>query len=142
MTASIENTIFESIPINNTFNISNFVWQKYQNFAIPKMKKSINVLKKTRQNVDLLSILDAKKELQSIEPLYTIIQKSYDNMKNNTDVNSEKFVAVVKEFENVFAERIEALEDKAEPNYMYNLFLSTCNDWNEPENDHWDTENY
>ena len=90
------------------------------------------------------SIEDAKRELVIFNSIEAEIMQLKRKIIANEFSNLIDFKIVAMQYVNVFEKAKAELEEVIMPSLMLNSFYnqSMMNDWNHPDNDHWDTENY
>ncbi len=67
--------ILESLGVLSSFNIAETIWEKYEKFAIPKIKDSTIKLRGSLYYLKDLSPNEASKELNSISPIIPVLSK-------------------------------------------------------------------
>jgi hypothetical protein len=90
-----------------------------------------------QEYIEGLSINEAKAFIDrfiKIQDVMLALQSSIPQTNNN-----QEFTEIVKNINTKLSENIELLEDVVNHNYAYQISVNyEDNDWNDPQNDHWD----
>ena len=135
---------FDAINTFTNFNLYDAVWNRYVKFGLPKIEKCIDILKKDKPKLQFLTIQEANNQLKEIEPIFNFLIKNKTIMTEIYKTDKQEFFEKSLQFIYELETTIEALEDIAEPHASWKQFclLPSNDDWNHPDNDHWDTGNY
>lgn len=132
-------SIFESLGILSSFNLTETIWGNYKAFAISKIKESTIKLRGSLYYLKDLTPMEATKELHAINPLIPILSDLREVVEQHKDkeFNSVKRVAID------FFETVDFLyfnlQDIADVHSSYELSKSIlANDWDRDEDKHWD----
>jgi hypothetical protein len=135
---------FDTINSISNFNIYEMVWNQYVKFCLPKIERCIDILKADRTNLQQMSSGAAQDQLKELKSIVVLLPKYKQEMSEIIKTNNEAFFKKSLEFINEIETTVEILEEISEPNAAWKMFCQSAinNDWNHPDNDHWDTENY
>lgn len=144
MNATLENNVFESIGVFNTIYKNKKPIQNYNIFAANKLKDIIMFVNGIIPEIKNFTIEYAKKELEVLNSLEPEILQLKKNLVADEFSNLKDFKIVAIQFVNTFEKAKAELEEALMSSMMLNSFYnqSMMSDWNHPDNDHWDTENY
>ena len=89
--------------------------------------------------VDGLTEQEAAKFLKTHTKMLGITRCLKQTFPDHHNVRVMEFKKIVSHIESTLLSTIDQLEEKLNPHYSYQITtFSTDNDWNNPENDHWD----
>lgn len=138
------NVFFDSITTLSNFSVFDTVWSRYVKYALPKIESAIRVIKLDKEKLSSLTPIEAMTQLQQLEPIVLFLLKYKEDMKAIDQSGKEEFLNKGLELINELETTLEMLEDLAHPNYYWQLFCQNPKneDWNHPDNDHWDNYDY
>lgn len=132
-------SIFESLGVLSSFNIAEAIWEKYEKFAIPKIKDSTMKLRGSLYYLKELTPKDAAKELNSIAPLMPVLSKLRNLIEPIDDKEFLDFKNAGLEFFDTVDFIFFNLQDIADIHNSYELSKPVLvTDWDSNEDDHWD----
>lgn len=130
--------ILESLGVLSSFNIAETIWEKYEKFAIPKIKDSTIKLRGSLYYLKDLSPNEASKELNSISPIIPVLSKLRTVIEpiDNREFRDFKIAALD------FFETVDFLyfnlQDIADVHSFYDLSKQVlASDWGSNEDEHW-----
>jgi hypothetical protein len=133
------NSIFESLGVLTSFNIAETIWEKYEKFAIPKIKDSTIKLRGSLYYLKDLSPNEASKELNSISPLIPVLSKVRTVIEPIDDREFHDFRTAALDFFDTVDYLYFNLQDIADVHSSYELSKPVlANDWDSNEDEHWD----
>lgn len=136
---SYSNGIMESLGVLSGFGVADAIWERYEQFAIPKLKESTVKLRGSLYYLKSLTPKAATKEMRSLEPLLPVLVKLSKAMEEEDDKAFQAFKSAATEFIEVVNLLYESLEDIAEPGGSYRASMPVlATDWNSQEDQHWD----
>ncbi len=135
---SYSTNILESLGVLSSFNIVESIWEKYEKFAIIKIKDSTVNLRGALYYLKDLSPSQAAKEMNAISPLIPVLSKLRTVIE---PINSSEFhdfkIAAMDFFDTVdflFAN----LQDIADIHSSYEASKPVlATDWDRNEDEHW-----
>ena len=131
-------SIFESLGVLSSFNIAETIWEKYEKFAIPKIKDSIIKIRGSVYYLKDLTPNEASKELNSISPLIPVLSKLRTVIESINDREFHDFRTVAFEFFDTVDFLYFNLQDIADIHSSYELSKPVlATDWDSNEDEHW-----
>lgn len=131
-------SIFESLGVLSSFNIAETIWEKYEKFAIPKIKDSTLKLRGSIYYLKDLTPNEALKELNSISPLIPVLSKLRTVIEPIDDKKFREFRTVALDFFDTVDFLSFNLQDLADVHASYELSKSVlATDWDSNEDEHW-----
>jgi hypothetical protein len=132
-------SIFESLGVISGFNVAESIWEKYEKFAICKVKESTIKIRGSLYYVKEFSPARVERELNSIRPILLVLGKLRSKIKNNNDPDLIEFKRAVMDFFETVDVLCQSLEDLATSNSEFELSKPVLAvDWDSKEDDHWD----
>lgn len=131
-------SIFESLGVLSSFNIAETIWEKYEKFAIPRIKDSTFKLRGSLYYLKDLSPNEASKELNSISPIIPVLSKLRTVIEPIDGREFHDFrIAALDFFETVDFLYFN-LQDIADVHSSYELSKPVlATDWDSNEDEHW-----
>lgn len=135
---------FDSITTLSNFSLFDAVWTRYVKYALPKIENAIQLIKLDKDKLVSLTPIEAMTQLQQLQPIVLFLLKYKEDMKAIHQSEKEEFITKGLELINELETTVEILEDVAHPNYYWKMFCQNPanEDWNHPDNDHWDNHDY
>lgn len=131
-------SIFESLGIISSFNLTESIWEKFEKFAIPKIKDSTITLRGTIYYLKDLKPDEALKELNSISPLIPILSKLRADLESIDEKEFLEFKTVALAFFETVDFLYFNLQDIADIHSSYQLSKPVLTvDWDSSEDEHW-----
>ena len=131
-------SIFESLGVLSSFSISETIWEKYEKFAIPKVKESTIKLRGSLYYLKELTPSEASKELNSISPLIPVLSKLKTVIEPIDDREFHEFRTVALDFFDTVDSLYSNLQDIADVHSAYELSKPVlATDWDSNEDEHW-----
>lgn len=135
---SYSTSIFESLGVLSSFNIAETIWEKYEKFAIPKIKDSTIKLRGSLYYLKDLSPTQASKELSSISPLIPVLSKLRTVIDPIEDREFHDFKTAAVDFFDTVDFLYFNLQDIADVHSSYELSKPVlATDWDSNEDEHW-----
>ena len=132
-------SIFESIGIISGFNIAETIWEKYEKFAIPKIKESTLKLRGSLFYIKDLTPEQAADEVNYTRSLIPILTKLRTVIESNNDNRFSEFKMVAIDFLDTVDLLIANLQDIADIHSSFDYSKQVlATDWDRVEDDHWD----
>ena len=135
---SFSTSIFESLGVLSGFNFTETIWDKYELFAISKIKDSTIKLRGSLYYLKDLTPKEANKELIALSPLIPILSELRRAVEQeiNPDFTNFKITAID------FFETVDFLyfnlQDIADVHRSYELSKPVlAADWDSNEDEHW-----
>lgn len=131
-------SIFESLGVLSSFSITETIWEKYEKFAIPKIKDSTIKLRGSLYYLKDLKPYEASKELNAISPLIPILLKLRTIIEPIDDREFYEFRTAALDFFDTVDFLYFNLQDIADVHSSYELSKPVlATDWDSNEDDHW-----
>jgi hypothetical protein len=131
-------SIFESLGVLSSFNISETIWEKYEKFAISKLKESTIKLRGSLYYLKDLTPNDASKELNSFSPLIPVLSKLRAVIEPIDDRKFREFRIAALDFFDTVDFLYFNLQDIADIHSSYELSKPVlATDWDSNEDEHW-----
>ena len=132
-------SILESIGVLSSFNIAESIWEKYEKFAIPKIKESTVKLRGSLYYLKDLTPSQAAKEANSISSLIPVLAKLRAVIEPIDNKDFKEFKIVALDFFDTVDFLYTNLHDIADIHSSYELSkLVLAIDWDSREDEHWD----
>jgi len=139
-TLSYTTSIWESLGILSGFNIAETIWEKYEKFAIPKIKDSTIKLRGSIYFLKDLTPNQAVKEAESISSLIPVFSKLRAVIEPVEDKEFKEFRNAALEFFDTFDFFYACLQEIADIHSSYELSKPVlANDWDCIEDEHWNS---
>ena len=131
-------SIFESLGVLSSFSISETIWEKYEKFAIQKLKESTIKLRGSLYYLKDLTPNDASKELNSFSPFIPVLAKLRAVIEPIDDREFRKFRITALDFFDTVDFLYFNLQDIADIHSSYELSKPVlATDWDSNEDEHW-----
>ncbi len=131
-------SIFESLGVLSSFNIAETIWEKYEKFAIPKIKDSTFKLRGSLYYLKDLSPNEASKELNSISPIIPVLSKLRTVIEPIDNREFHDFRTAALDFFETVDFLYFNLQDIADVDSPYELSKPVlATDWDSNEDEHW-----
>jgi hypothetical protein len=131
-------SIFESLGVLSGFNFAETIWEKYEKFAIPKIKDSTMKLRGSLYYLKDLSPKEASKELNSFRSLLPVLSKLKTVIKPIDDKGFHEFRTTAFDFFDTVDFLYSNLQDIADVHSSYELSKPVlAPDWDSDEDEHW-----
>ena len=131
-------SIFESLGVLSSFSISETIWEKYEKFAIPKIKESTIKFRGSLYYLKDLTPNEASKELSSISPLIPVLSKLRTAIEMIDESAFHEFRTVAMDFFDTVDFLYFNLQDIADVHSSYELSMPVlATDWDSNEDEHW-----
>jgi hypothetical protein len=130
--------ILESLGVLTGFNIAETIWEKYEKFAIPKIKESTVKLRGSLYYLKDMKPSQAAKEANSISSLIPVLAKLRTAIESIDYREFKEFKNAALEFFDTVDTLYANLQDIADIHSSYELskpILAT--DWDSSEDQHW-----
>lgn len=138
-TLTYSTRIFGVFGALSFLNKSESIWKKLLSMAIDTIKETTEILHKDAYKSIELDCKEAEIELDKLQPFVKTIDDSRILVESLTDNDLAEFKEVTIEFLNAFEMLYDTLQDNAFVHAHYHIStLNNDDDWNSPENDHWD----
>lgn len=136
---TFSNSILESLGVLSSFNISETIWERYEKFAIAKIKESTIKLRGTQFYLKDLTPVQASKELLTIEPILQVLSKFKTIIEQISIREYREFKLVALEFFNTVDFLVYNIQEIADIHSSYKLSENVLAlDWDKEEDNHWD----
>lgn len=130
--------ILESLGVLSSFNIAETIWEKYEKFAIPKIKDSTIKLRGSLYYLKDLSPNEASKELNSISPIIPVLSKLRTVIEPIDKREFRDFKIAALDFFETVDFLYFNLQDIADVHSFYDLSKPVlASDWGSNEDEHW-----
>lgn len=131
-------SIFESLGVLSSFSISETIWEKYEKFAIPKIKDSTIKLRGSLYYLKDLTPNEVSKELNSISHLIPVLSKLRTVIEPIDDREFHEFRTAALDFFDSVDFLYFNLQDIADVHSSYELAkIVLATDWDSNEDEHW-----
>lgn len=132
-------SIFESLAVLSSFSISETIWEKYEKFAIPKIKDSTIKLRGFLYYLKDLSPKEADEEIVSLIPFIPVLSKLKTQIEPINNIEFQEFRSAALDFFDAIDFLYVNLHDVADVHSAYELSkpVLAC-DWESKEDAHWD----
>jgi len=131
-------SILESLGIISSFNIAETIWEKYQKFAISKIKESTLKLRGSLYYLKDLTPVQASKELNAISSFIPVLSKLRTVVESIDDVEFKEFRRTSLEFFNIVDIIYTNLQDISDIHSSYELSKPVlATDWDNNTDEHW-----
>ncbi len=131
-------SIFESLGVLSSFNITETIWEKYEKFAISKIKDSTLKLGDSLYYLKELSPVEASNELNAISPLIPIFSKLKTAIECIDDRKFDEYKTAALDFLELIDFLYSNLQDLADTHSSYELSKPVlATDWDSREDEHW-----
>ncbi len=131
-------SIFESLGVLSSFNITETIWEKYEKFAISKIKDSTLKLRGSLYNLKELSPVEASNELNAVSPLILILSKLKTAIERIDDRKFDEYKTAALDFLELIDFLYSNLQDLADTHSSYELSKPVlATDWDGREDEHW-----
>jgi len=135
---TFSNSILESLGVLSSFNISETIWEKYEMFAIAKIKESTIKLRGTQFYLKDLTHTQASKELLTIGPILQVLSKFKTIIEQIENREYKEFKMVALEFFNTVDFLVSNIQEIADIHSSYKLSENVLSiDWDKEEDEHW-----
>ena len=120
MTSSLERTLFQTLGafsgVFATSSITEFVWEKYQAFAIPRLEEATYQLKKELPFIAECTPDIAVRDLEFLKAISAPIMGFQQKIESITDADFERFRKAALAFFNILLELKSELKKASEQN--------------------------
>jgi len=131
-------SILESLGVLSSFNIAETIWDKYENFAIPKIKESIVKLRGSLYYLKDLTPDQAAKEANSISSIIPVLDKLRAVIESIDDSEFKEFKTAALDFFDTVDFLYANLQDITDIHSSYELSKPVLAvDWDKSEDEHW-----
>lgn len=119
---------------------ANFLLTYFTDLSISLYSRMVLEMVGLASYINQLSIEDAKVLYKALSRILALVDFLVENGDVfNKNAKTRQLGEVIKLLSEKISQNLESLEDVIHPHYNYQMtFNSLENDWNEPENDHWD----
>jgi hypothetical protein len=132
-------SILESLGVLSSFNFAESIWEKYEQFAIPKIKESTVKLRGSIYYLKDLTPTKASKEANSVGTLIPVLGKLRTVIEPINDKEFKEFKIAALDFFDTVDFLYANLQDIAEIHSAYELSKPVlATDWDAIEDEHWD----
>lgn len=136
---SYADSMLESLGILSGFNVAEAIWEKYEQFAIIKMRDITSKLRGSFFYHKDLTPIQAAAEWQSIRPLIPVLLKLRRMIEPIDTQELQDFKSAALDFFDTVDTLSANLQDIANVNAAYELSHTVlANDWDSNEDKHWD----
>jgi len=131
-------SIFESLGVLSSFNIAETIWDKYEKFAIEKIKETTLKIRGSLYYLKDFTPSEAIKEANAIKHLMPVL----NNLKSFIEPINDKAFKDFREAALEFFDNVDFLyfnlEDLANSDSSYELSIPVlATDWDSNEDEHW-----
>lgn len=131
-------SILESLGVLSSFSISETIWEKYVEFAIPKIKETTLKLRGSLYYLKDLTPSQAAKEADSISSLIPILVKLQTLIAPIDEIKFREFKIAALDFFETVDFLYANLQDLADVHSSYELSKPVlATDWDSKEDEHW-----
>lgn len=131
-------SILESLGVLSCFNITETIWEKYEKFAIPKIKESTVKLRGSLYYLKDLTPTQAAKEATSISSLILVLAKLRTVIEPIDDRAFKEFKISALDFFDTVDFLYSNLQDIADIHSSYELSKPVlATDWDNNKDEHW-----
>ena len=132
-------SILESLGVLSSFNIAETIWEKYEKFAIPKIKESTAKLRGSLYYLKDMTPNQAAEEADSIGSLIPVLVKLRIVIESIEGKEFKEFKMVALDFFDTVDFVHTNLQEVADIHSSYELSQPVlATDWNRKEDEHWD----
>lgn len=132
-------SIFESLGVLSSFSIAETVWEKYEKFAVPKIKESTIKLRGSMYYLKDLTPDQAVNEANAVSAFIPILAKIRTVIEAVDNGAFEEFKNAAVDFFNMVDFLYSNLQDMADIHGPYELSKPVlATDWDSIEDEHWD----
>ncbi|MBU3659380.1 MAG: hypothetical protein FGM14_05905 [Flavobacteriales bacterium] len=132
-------SILESLGVLSSFNFAESIWEKYEKFAIPKIKESTIKLRGSIFYLKDLTPIKASKEANSIGSLIPVLAKLRTVIEPINDKEFKEFKIAALDFFETVDFLYANLQEIADIHTTYELSKPVlAADWDAVEDEHWD----
>lgn len=132
-------SILESLGVLSSFNFAESIWEKYEKFAIPKIKESTIKLRGSIFYLKDLTPTKASKEANSIGSLIPVLAKLRTVIEPINDKEFKEFKIAALDFFETVDFLYANLQEIADIHTTYELSKPVlAADWDAVEDEHWD----
>jgi hypothetical protein len=130
--------ILESLGVLSSFNIAESIWEKYEQFAISKIKESTVNLRGSLYYLKDLTPEKAAKEAESISPLMPVLSKLRASIEPIADKEIKDFKIAAIDFFDTVDFFYTNLQDIADIHSAYEISKPVlASDWDSSQDEHW-----
>jgi hypothetical protein len=132
-------SILESLGVLSSFNIAETIWEKYEQFAIPKIKESTVKLRGSLYYLKDLTPSQGAKEAKSISTLIPVLAQLRTVIEAIDEKEFKEFKNAALDFFDTVDFLYSSLQDIADEHSSYELSKPVlATDWEAREDEHWD----
>lgn len=138
---SIDSLLIESLGFLSGFNVYEDIWEQYEAITLPKLIDATQQMKILfNLSIKNMTPSKAESELAILKKLQPIMYTLKEQIETITDYEFQNFKNSALDFIHYFDIMEINLEEIAHVHSSYELSIpALANDWDSPENDHWDT---
>jgi hypothetical protein len=130
--------ILESLGVLSSFNIAETIWEKYELFAISKIKESTVNLRGSLYYLKDLTPEKAAKEAESISPLMPVLAKLRASIEPIADKEFKDFKMAAIDFFDTVDFFYTNLQDIADIHSAFEISKPVlASDWDSSQDEHW-----
>jgi hypothetical protein len=133
-------SILESLGVLSGFNIAETIWEKYEQFAIPKIKESTVKLRGSLYYLKDFTPTQAAKEANSISSMIPVLAKLRTAIEPIDDREFKEFKNAALDFFDIVDFLYTNLRDIADIQSSYEISKPVlATDWDSSEDEHWNS---
>lgn len=131
--------ILDTFGVLSSFNFADKIWEKYEQYAIPKIEDATLKIRGSVFYIKDISPKQAEKELKSLNQLIPILHQFQEVFESNNNREFKRLKKTVLEFFEALDLLHDNLQDVAKMYSSYQQSIPVlAEDWDRSEDDHWD----
>lgn len=131
--------ILDTFGVLSSFNFADKIWEKYEQYAIPKIEDATLKVRGSMFYIKDMSPKQAEKELKSLNQLIPILHQFQGVFEANDNHDFKRFKKTVLEFFEALDLLHDNLQDVAQVHSSYKQSIPVlADDWDSREDNHWD----